>query len=111
MFDWIEGFVTLPNKVLITTRLRDFKGDYPLEVHGMTDQESKVLIERTASALKIRALLNEGRVKELIRDSGGHPYVMKILLGEMAVSKVFGAPRQIVAGSDDILTALFQRTF
>jgi hypothetical protein len=29
MFNWIDTFIRSPNKVLITTRLRDFKGDYP----------------------------------------------------------------------------------
>ena len=37
VFDWIDACVRPPNKVLITTRFRNFKGDYPLEVRGMTD--------------------------------------------------------------------------
>ena len=111
MFDWIEEFINFPNKVLITTRLRDFRGDYPLEVHGMTEQEARILIKRTASSLGIWDLLDESRISELIKRSWGHPYVMKILLGQMAVTKRFGTIRRVVAGMDGILTALFARTF
>ena len=112
MFTWIESFITLPNKILITTRLREFKGDYPLEVHGMTDQEAKTLIEQTASTLGIvNYLSSSNRIDEVIKQSGGHPYVIKILLGEVAHSSKFGSLKQLVAGSDEILTALFERTF
>ena len=100
MFTWIDSFVRPPNKALITTRLRDFKGDYPLEVEGMAEPEARVLIEQTASQLDISALLNESYVEELISESAGHPYVIKILLGEVAkAGRVVNIPR-IVAASD-----------
>ncbi len=112
MFAWIEGHIALPNKILITTRLREFKGDYPLEVHGMTDQEAKTLIQRTASTLGIANYLSPAaRIEEIIKQSGGHPYVIKILLGEVAHSSKFSSLKRLVAGSDEILTALFERTF
>lgn len=111
MFTWIESHSDLPNKVLITTRLRDFKGDFPLEVHGMTEEEARTLIERTANTLGITNLLTDSSISDLITKSGGHPYVMKILLGEMAVTKKSGALRPIIAKSDDILIALFERTY
>jgi len=38
MFNWIDSFIRLPNKALITTRLREFKGDYPVEVSGMEEK-------------------------------------------------------------------------
>ena len=111
MFTWIEYFVRLPNKVLITTRLRDFKGDYPLEVHGMNEQEARTLIDQTVLHLNIRNLLTQDNINEVIKQSGGHPYVIKILLGEVADRQRFSSPRHVVAGSGEILTALFDRTF
>ena len=111
MFAWLEYFVRLPNKVLITTRLRNFKGDYPLEVHGMNEQEARTLIGQTASHLNILSLLTADNINELIKHSGGHPYVIKILLGEVADKRRFRSSRHVVAGSSDILTALFERTF
>ena len=73
MFDWIDSFIRLPNKALITTRLRDFKGDYPLEVLGMDDEEASELVRQTAASLGVAALLTSDYVKELISQSAGHP--------------------------------------
>ncbi len=110
-FIWLENFIRPPNKILITTRLRNFRGDYPLEVQGMTDAESRLLIDRTASHLRIKHLLNQSNISEIVTQSGGHPYVIKILLGEIADKNQFRSPRHVVAGSGDILTSLFERTF
>ena len=111
MFDWIERHIRLPNKVLITTRLRDFKGDYPIEVYGMTDDQAEDLIKKIASRLGVWGLLNSNNVEDLARYSGGHPYVIKILLGEVAETRRFTSPRHEIARRDEILTALFERTF
>lgn len=111
MFNWIDSFIRLPNKALITTRLREFKGDYPLEVFGMNEQESRQLLNQTVALLGIYNCLDENYVRDIISQSEGHPYIIKILLGE--VSKE-GRPANIprlLAGTDAILTALFERTY
>ncbi len=111
MFNWVDSFLRLPNKALITTRLRDFKGDYPVEVSGMDDLEARNLVKQTAAHLEITHLLTPEYVDELIRQSEGHPYVIKILLGEVSkAGRAANVPR-LVAGSEDILTALFERTY
>jgi len=111
MFNWIDSFIRLPNKALITTRLREFKGDYPLEVGGMNEHEARELIKQTASELDVSELLDQHYVSELIGQSEGHPYVIKILLGEVAkLGRAANIP-QLVAGTGDILTALFERTY
>lgn len=111
VFTWIDSFIRLPNKVLITTRLREFKGDYPLEVHGMTDEEARLLIDRVSIQLGIGKLLTPDYVEDLIAQSGGHPYVIKILLGEVANAGGLEKITQIVASRDELLTALFERTY
>jgi hypothetical protein len=111
MFEWIDTYIRLPNKALITTRLRDFKGDYPLEVQGMDDAEALVLVQQTAASLGVAQLLTDSYVTKLISRSEGHPYVIKILLGELAKDKRATNLTQVIAGSDDILTALFERTY
>lgn len=111
MFNWIDSFIRLPNKALITTRLREFKGDYPVEVDGMTDREARLLTTQTAIILGVTNLLNEKYISELIEKSEGHPYVIKVLLGEVAKAKRTGSIQHLVAGTDDILTALFERTY
>jgi len=111
MFNWIDSFIRLPNKALITTRLREFKGDYPVEVSGMEEKEARLLVSQTTSALGVSDLLDETYVSKLVAQSEGHPYVIKILLGEVAKVKRAANIPQLVAGTEDILTALFERTY
>ena len=111
MFNWVDSFLRLPNKALITTRLRDFKGDYPVEVTGMDEHEARRLVQQTAAHLEITHLVAPDYIDELISQSEGHPYVIKILLGEVSkAGRAANVPR-LVAGSEDILTALFERTY
>jgi energy-coupling factor transporter ATP-binding protein EcfA2 len=111
MFNWIDSYIRLPNKVLITTRLREFKGDYPLEVLGMNEREARQLIAQTASSLGLSELLSDKYVSDLVAQSEGHPYVIKILLGEVAKAGRAASIPRLVAGTEDILTALFERTY
>ncbi len=111
MFNWIDSFIRLPNKALITTRLREFKGDYPLEVGGMTEREARQLIDQTTATLGVSGYVDAKYITDLIDHSEGHPYVIKVLLGEVAKAKrAVNIPR-LVATTDDILTALFERTY
>ncbi|BDC85914.1 hypothetical protein NUITMVA2_12710 [Aeromonas caviae] len=111
MFSWIDSFIRLPNKALITTRLREFKGDYPVEVGGMTEDEATKLINQTAIKLGVDRYIDGKYTRELIEKSEGHPYVIKVLLGEVAKNKSAGSITRLVAGTEDILTALFERTY
>lgn len=111
MYNWIDTFIRLPNKALITTRLRDFRGDYPLEVRGMEEAEASALIDQTAIHLEVKELLTSAYVADLFTRSAGHPYVIKILLGEVAKAGRLVDIKHIVAASDEILVALFERTY
>ena len=111
LYKWLDTYIRPPNKILITTRFRDFKGDYPIEVHGMTEQECLLLIEGTCRQLEIRELVTTDYAQELVAESGGHPYVLKILLGEVAKKGSLPKIQRIMAGQDEILTALFERTY
>ena len=111
VFRWIDTYIRPPNKVLITTRFRNFVGDYPIEVGGMRDEQAVRLIDQHAERLDITALLTATYKRELIREADGHPYVMKILLGEVAKERHAVAPKRIVASSEHLLKALFERTY
>jgi hypothetical protein len=111
IFNWLDTHVRPPNKVLITTRFREFVGDYPIEIGGMTDDEALALISEHASGLEIAHLIGTEYKEELIRESDGHPYVIKILLGQVARERRAVKPERIVASADHLLTALFERTF
>lgn len=112
VYEIIDSFIRSPNKVLITTRERGFTGDYAIEVGGMTSDEAQTLIDRTAIDLNINgALLTQEYRRQLYMESEGHPYVIKILLGEVKRSGQANKPDRIMAGEEQILDALFERTY
>jgi tetratricopeptide (TPR) repeat protein len=111
LFQWLDTYVRLPNKILITTRFREFKADFPIEVTGMTYEEFEQLAFATASDLGIRPLISSTYLDALFEESNGHPYVVKILLGEAAKTGKIDRVQKIFATKDEILLALFERTY
>ena len=111
VFKWVDTYIRPPHKVLVTTRVRDFVGDYPIEVGGMDDDEADSLIRSHGARLGISELLSVRYKAEIIAESEGHPYVMKILLGQVAKEKRAVNPERIIGSSAELLTALFERTF
>jgi hypothetical protein len=111
LFQWIDTNIRLPNKALITSRFRDFKADYPIDISGMERAEADELISRTASELSINGLITSKFRDEVFEQSDGHPYVIKVMLGQVADKKVLAKPERIISSKDDILDALFERTF
>ena len=111
VYKWLDTYIRPPNKVLITTRMREFAGDYPVHVTGLTDDEARQLIDAVSRELGIASAINEAYRQALIRESDGHPYVIKILLGEVAKTGKTSKPERIIANEEEILTALFERTF
>ena len=110
-FTWIDTYIRSPNKVLITTRFRSFVGDYHIEIAGMTDEQAISLVNQHAAYLGISSLLTEEYKEKLIHEADGHPYVMKVLLGQVAKERRAKAPKRIMESSEDILKALFERTY
>lgn len=112
LFNWLDTYVRNPNKILITSRFRDFKADYPIEVGGMNEREFKLLVDATSETLGITNLVSDIKyLDELYNESDGHPYVIKVLLGEVAKEGKISKVKRIVASKDEILTALFERTY
>ena len=112
LFRWIDTYIRPPNKVLITTRQRAFTADFPLEVRGMKRAEFTILVERVAGQLGIQHMLTKDLREELLEQSGGSPYIGKVLLGHMALPGTqTRRPKRLVASRSDILDALFDRTF
>lgn len=110
-FNWINANIRLPNKIIITTRHREFKGDYPIEVLGMNEKESYALIDSYCEKLGIINLITS-KYKDLVyQKSDGHPYIIKILLGEIKKNKTNANIEKVIASNPDVLNALFDRTF
>lgn len=110
-FRWIDTHIREPHKALITTRMRSFNGDYPVQVTGLHGAEAFDLIDEESRRLGITHLIGNDYRTNLAKESDGHPYVIKILLGEVAKNQKATKPTRIMAGQSDILTALFERTF
>lgn len=111
LYDWLSTNIRLPNKIVITSRFREFKADWPIEVSGMNDQEARELIERTSRRLDIQNLIDNDEVNKIVEETDGHPYVIKIVLGYMADRRKGSRPTKALARRDDILEALFERTY
>ena len=111
LFLWLDSHIRAPSKILITTRSREFVGDYPIELQGMSDDEANALIEISALQLGITDILTGDYRRLLIDESGGHPYVLKILMGEIAKERKAVKPQRLIAAQDRILQALFERTY
>ena len=111
-FEWIDSYIRLPNKVLITSRMnRNFKADYPVEVSGMTEKQCMDLIQITSKRLGIYEKITDTYISSLLEESDGHPYIIKVILGEAAIKGNFSSPQRIVAKKDAVLDALFKRTY
>jgi len=111
LFQWIDLNIRLPNKAVITTRVREFKADYPIQVLGMEKLEANKLVDQTAISLGISEIINMEQRNLLIEEANGHPYVIKIMLGEIANANKFSKPKHLISRREDILDALFERTF
>jgi hypothetical protein len=111
LYQFVSNSVRLPNKVLITTRTREFKADYPIEVGGMRRGEYSELVSSIAGRLGISSLLDAEYEESLYRESDGHPYITKVLLGEIAEAGRRVTVKRVVAAKDAMLDALFERSF
>lgn len=111
LYNWIYSYLRLPNRALITTRFREFKGDYPVELEGMSIAECTQLISETARQLEIGHLMSRDYIEELYDASNGHPYVLKIMLGEVRKARKPVKPDKLIDKHDDVLNSLFERTY
>ncbi len=111
VYTWIDTHIRPPNKALITTRYREFRGDYPIEVRGMNEDQCNLLIDATSGRLGIRELISREYRQRLLEEAGGHPYVIKVLLGEVARARAIAPVQRVMAGKEEILIALFERTY
>lgn len=111
MFNWLDTHIRLPNKVLITSRMNEFKADYPITVGGMEYTEFKELISNISTKLELDDIITTRYIDHLYEESSGHPYIAKILLGQVANEGKIGDVKRIMADQENLLQALFERTY
>lgn len=107
----LDQIVVLPSKVLITSRLRAFKGDFPVEVRGMEFEEATQLLQRESRRVGCEALMNSAAISQIYEYTSGIPYAMKLVTSQLRRGRPL---RQIVDDtitSERIVEALFSREF
>ena len=111
VFRWVDTHIRPPNKVLITTRHRDFAGDYPVRIAGMTDEESSRLAEEHLYQAGIADRVEEDGRRRILQEADGHPYIIKLLLGEAARAGKVLDPKRVTSEAGSLLEALFGRVY
>lgn len=108
VFSLLDNLVREPHKILITTRHRESRGDFPIEVPGMLRSEFELLVDEECDRLGIGSVAIDR--DDLFRISDGHPYVTKVLLGEIR-EHPRRKPKIALERREDLLESLFERTF
>ena len=103
----IEKCLRPPNQVLITTRHRDFIGDWPIEVKGLERKEFDEMIADYSNQLKTE--LPKSKVDQIFAESEGHPFVVKLLIAEYKANP--RSQSRHVFSRDGLLDDLFERTY
>lgn len=111
LHEFLDNHTIVPNKVLITSRERAFKGDYPIEVRGMEWPEAEVVLIQAGRRFHCEGMLDANTKRRMWEDSGGHPYVMQVLVGEMSAIGRYQPPPTLLGRRTDVLDALFERSF
>ena len=108
---FLDTHTHLPNKILITSRERAFKGDFPIEVGGMELEEAQKLLRQEAISLGVAPIITDEVVEEIHEYTDGHAYVMRVLLGEIAKDGRWVPLKSLVPRRTDLLNAVFERSF
>jgi hypothetical protein len=108
---FLDEHTHVPNKVLITSRERAFKADYPIEVRGMEYEEAAEMLTKLAEEFAITGLMTETVVDRIYEYTAGHAYVMRVIAGEMAKEGRYTPPAQLLGSRSDIVDAVFERSF
>ncbi|HUJ28737.1 MAG TPA: hypothetical protein VLW85_22105, partial [Myxococcales bacterium] len=109
---FLDSHVILPCKVLITSRHASFKGDFPLDVSGMEEDEARALLIAEARLAHCEPKLKEQRVIRIMEATGRSPYAMKLAVGQLAAgTSDIESVLTRALGRDEVIDALFDRSF
>ena len=109
-FRWIEERVHPPNKVLITSRHRDFQGDYPLRVGGLSPEEAAQLAEEHLYLAGLEDKVDQDCCRRILAECEGHPYLIKTLLGEAALNRKT-EPRMMLTREEGTMEEFYGRIY
>ena len=107
VYKTIDKCLRPPNKVLITTRHRDFVGDYPIEVKGLEIGEFKAMVADYSSRIHVELPTN--KIDQIFLESEGHPFLVKLMIAEFKANP--RSQSRNVLAKDGLLDDLFERTY
>ncbi len=111
IYKFLDTHTRLPNKVLLTSRERKFKADFPIEVKGMEWDEAHAMMTALSRELRIEGIADDRLMENIYARTEGHPYIMRVIIGEIAKE---GRPvpyEQLIPRRQDIVDAVFDRSF
>lgn len=108
---FLDTHTHIPNKVLITSRERAFKADFPIDVGGMEPSEAQRMVADAARELSIEGIVDDKAFHSIYAYTEGHPYAMRMLVGEIAKRRKLVPLPQLMTNRDDVLDAVFERSF
>lgn len=108
---FLDTHTHIPNKILITSRERTFKGDFPVEVGGMAFEEAHRLMLTSATELSLDPAMIENSAQDIFDYCDGHAYVMRVLVGEIAKEGKWVPLKSLAPRRGDLLDAVFERSF
>ncbi len=108
---YLDETVVMPNKVLITSRHRAFKGDYPVEVSGMELGEAEQLLKTEARRVACEPQMTAEAMRRIHEYTGGVPYAMKLVVGQIARKIPLTQILNETLSEDRLLDALFLRSY
>jgi tetratricopeptide (TPR) repeat protein len=107
VFAQIDRCLGQSNRVLITTRHREYQGDYQIPVSGMELEEFKRLV--TERSIHSGLSLSEKRIEQLYKECEGHPYIAVIYLAELQINSQANISK--VMSREELLRDLLERTY
>ena len=108
---FLDTHTHLPNKALITTRVRAFRADYDIPVRGMELEEAVEMMQKLSHELGITGIVTEEVIDKIYAFTEGHAYLMRIILGEIQKEGRYVPANQAVIRRQDIVEAVFERSF
>ncbi|WP_216320224.1 NB-ARC domain-containing protein [Deinococcus aestuarii] len=111
MHDTLEDIIELPNKVLITSRVRQMERDFSITVTGMERAEAFELIDYEASARNVSGSVDERNKESIFVSSGGIPYLIKLMVYAFAGNTPRSFLSEKVLSDDQIREKLFRPSF
>jgi len=108
---YLDETVVLPSKVLITSRHQRFKGDYPIEVTGMSTEEAEYLIRHEAARLGCSNRITPNVIKKICAATSTVPYAIKLIVAQLSRNLPVDQILDLSLDQEGILDALFRRSF